>query len=693
MVAPFIRPLQTTGGTFISFSSSVEDISLTFSSSTSKFRFSKFALLNIPNIATPAWADNKIQFAAIDGALIDGLDADNNINLAQSLQNHLLNAEALIISQDTYDRNLRQNVAERTFWKWMKEIGAIRFEAANSMQSTTNASTDPRFVEEAEVLSGSERYNRVVQYLGEISIVNNVQNNVNAYTEVYIHIPTSDGNTPLVLFESVSDVNYAPSMMFQNRPKDPLDTDYLNGRHYYDTNPSGLSITAFYDQDTVGAPTSMFYNASTDEYDIAQNWYDPLVGPNAYFTDATFADPTTDKIQKTYELTTIEYQRSRLDGIQIDFDPTSYKPIVDNPSITVMSQYNRTVDAQQFEFNAILVYYDVYDPNNEEDFATNLYGVLFLENVEQISTEYGIPRFKKFRPNVVTKLNGNSFGFKINLKFDTSSENAGISEAAINDYSTYSLEVFTDAMNVMQQAASILTEKTAELIEIEARLVEVEDLVLNTGNINEINLRLDSLEDNFLSNQALFNNTNDIMTLIHNNSDELNNIINNQTSIQVAYNLNVVKSGSGIFVDRTVPNQITLNNTVQGYTIPQNVSYFGDLSSGGTIVLQKFNNYYRHSVAGAVLQATSDIYVKIDDTNVKWSRGQVLRLVFDDVLDMQSFSVIFQTDAANLKGNGTYGVFVGSATGDDFNLANDRPIFELLCTDEVALTFIVDQIR
>lgn len=693
MVAPFIKPLQTQGGTFVAFSSSAEDLGMTFNNSSTKFKFSRYVLLNIPNIATPAFEDNKIQFDTIDGALLQGLDADNNINLAQSLQNYCLNLESLLISQPTYDRSLKQNVSERVFWKWLKELGALQFKQANSLQSTTNALNNPRFVEKDELLTGPTRYSRVVQYIGDIDIVNSVQNNNNAYSEIYIHVPTGDGNTPLVLFKTLADVNYDTAMIIQNRPVDPLDTEYLIGRHYYDTHPASLSIKAFYDQDTVGSPVSMKFNTSNNLYDIPVDWYDPLTGPNAYFTDTIFTDPTTDKYQKTYGLNTVTFQRSRLDGIQIDFDPANYKPIVDNPSLTTVQQYNGTVDALPFEFNAVLVYYDVYDANDPTVVATNLYGVLFLEDVEQQGTEFGIPRFKKFKPNVVTKLNGNSYGFKINLKFDTSVENAGIAEKAINDYSTFSLEMFVDAMNVIQQTASILNEQTTEIVEIKNKLIEVEDLVLNTSDVNEINLRLDNLEENFLANQALFNNTSDVMALIEKNSDELNQILNGQTSIEVSYNLNAIASGAGITVDRSIPNKVSIINNVQSYTINQTVPYFGDLSAGGTITLQPFSNYYRHSVNGAILTANNDLYVKIDDSSTKWTRGQVLRLVFDDVLDMQAYSIIFQTDKLGTFGNGSYGVFMGSVSGAEFDIASDRPIFDIMCVDEINMVFIIDQLR
>lgn len=692
MVTPFIKPLQVQGGTFYTFSSSAEDLAMTFNSNVNKFKFTKFALLNIPNIATPAFTDNKIQFMAIDGHMIHGLDPDQDINLAESFQNYCLNLEATLVSQDTYNRDAKQNVSERVFFKWLKEMGAMRFVAANSMQSTLNQITNPRYTEEAEVLAGPNRYYRVVQYLGDIEIVNSVQNNTNAYSELYIHIPTSDGNTPLVMFKTLADDNYPEDGAFINEPVDPLDNEILQGRHYYDVHPAGLSINAFFDQDTLTQPQSFFYNTFTSAYDIPQNWYDPKSGPNAYFTDPNFNDVLNDKIRKIYGLSQVDYVRSRLDGIMLDWDPNSYKPVVDNPRISTLMEYNSTVDAQPFEFNAVLVYYDVYDPNNPEDFATNLYGVLFLENVEQISTEYGIPRFAKFKPNVVTKLNGNAYGFKLNIKFDTSVDNVGV-EKAINDYSTFSMELFVDTMNILQSASTILTDQVAEIALLKDKILELESLIINQEQAAELDLRMTDLEETLAANQALLSNSSDIMALINKYIDELNNLVQGRTSLDVSYNLDVIKQGIGLLVDRSVPNQVTLSNTNQAFNIQSTVPYQGDVSTGLTVVLQPFTNYFRHFTNGLTITATGDIYLKIEDKTNRWQRGQTFRLVFEDILDMSTYSILLVTDSENKLGAGAYGVIIGALTGAQFDDAGDKPIFDITCVDPDNYVFIIDQIR
>jgi len=691
-VTPLIKPIAVQGGSFFTFSSSSEDLGLTFQSSGSKFRFTKYVLLNIPNIATPAYRENKIQFGAIDGALLAGLDGDQNVDLAQSFQNYCLNLEAGLTSRPDYDRESKLNVTERVFWKWLKELGALRFVPANSMQSTTNLLTDPRWTEEHDVTTGQVRYDRVVKYIGDIDVVNSVQNNVNAYTEVYVHVPTNDGHTPLVMFKTLADGNYPQDFTLPHEPADPLNTETIFGRNYYDTHPAGLSLTAFFDQDTLNQPQSFFWNAGTSDYDIPQNWYDPKVGPNAYFTDTLFTDNTNDRIKKVYGLNEVIYTRSRLDGIMLDFDPNNYKPVADNPRISTLQEYNSTVDSENFEFNAVLLYYDIYDPNNPQDFATNLYGVLFLEDVEQISTEFGIPRFKKFKPNVVTKLNGNSYGFKINLKFDTSVDNAGV-EKAINDFSSFSMDIFLDSMNIMQQSAQVLNDQVTAFAALEGRVDNLEDLIINLDTYEELDLRITGLEDSYQANQALFNNTNDIVGLINKTNDELNNIINNKTSIEVSYNLDAIKDGEGVSVDRSVPNLVRLSTTVQGYTIPQADPYQADISAGYTVNLQAYNNYFRHYASGLTILATGDIQFLINDTARKWKRGQSFRLAIEDVLDMGPYNLVVKTDAENRFGGGAYGMIVASLSGAEFDLAGDRPVWDIICVDEVNYTFVIDQVR
>lgn len=124
-VTPFIKPLQITGGTFYSFISPSKDVTETiFSDSEKRFNFSKFVLLNIPDIKRPSElnpptinsTENYIQFDTIEGAALHGLSTDVNVNLAESFQNYVLNMEVLNVNRDDYDTSNYRTSSEAIFF-------------------------------------------------------------------------------------------------------------------------------------------------------------------------------------------------------------------------------------------------------------------------------------------------------------------------------------------------------------------------------------------------------------------------------------------------------------------------------------------------------------------------------------------------------------------------------------------------
>ncbi len=723
---PYIRPIAVQGGTFYTFSSASEDLSLTFNNSLKKFAFSKYALLKLPEFGAPVYKENTLQFNAIDSTFLDAAAGDfiltNPNNLSPSLeisfQNYCLNLESTVVSDPNYNPELKQNVSERIFWKWVKELGGIRYRSANTNEvvSSLNQSTtttvngfpysDKRWVEEDTLLSGNgtptPRYDRVVQYIGDIDVVNSVQNSENAYSEVYIHVPTGDGATPYVLFKTVADENYYPDRTFTNLPPDPADTEYLQGRDSASGlyGPNGFPKLAIFDQDVLGNPGVSGASATGS---FSNNWYEPRSEANSYFTDATFFDSSNYILEKYLAASgptgyMVNYKRSNLDGVQIDFEPSSYKAIQNYVGISTIEEWNGTPTTTSFEFNTVLVYYDVYDPNNPTDSKTNLYGILFLNDPEPVSTNAAkLPNFKKFKPDPITKLNGNSYGFKINLKFDTDVESTGV-EQAINDYSSFSLSIFMDAATVLQDAAKNLNDRTLEIMAMQDQIAALTDLIINTDDSTDIKARLDVVEQSLQANQALFDNTQDILSLIEKNSDSINDILQNQTSINMSYNLDLLKDGDGTSVDRTTPNLLRVDVTQQDYNIGDNSLLTINPVAGNTISLQLYTNYIKHKNNGLSITANNDIVIKIDDTTNKWKKGQTLRLVIGDSVDLGNYSLVILTDALGEYPKGTpsgvpYSTVVAGFINSQFQSSSYKPIFDIVCIDEKNLIFEVDQIK
>ncbi len=723
---PYIRPISVQGGTFYTFSSAAEDLTLTFNNSLKKFTFSKYALLKLPEFGSPIYGENALRFNAIDSTFLDAAEGDfiltnpNNLSPSPeiSFQNYCLNLEATVISDPNYNPELKRNVSERIFWKWIKELSGVRYRAANTNevvaslnQSTTTTKdgypySDKRWVEEDTLLTGNgspnPRYERVVQYIGDIDVVNSVQNSENAYSEVYIHVPTGDGGTPYVLFKTVADENYYPDRTWTHLPPDPTDTEYLQGRDSASGlyGPNGLPKLAIFDQDSLGDPGVSGTSATGS---FSNNWYSPRDEANSYFTDPTFFDSTNYTLEKYLAASgptgyTVTYKRSNLDGVQIDFDPSSYKAIQNYVGISTIEEWNGTPTTTSFDFNAVLVYYDVYDPNNPTDSETNLYGILFLNDPEPVSTNAAkLPSFKKFKPDPITKLNGNSYGFKINLKFDTDVESTGV-EQAINDYSSFSLSIFMDAATVLQDAAKNLNDRTLQIAAMQEEIAGLKDLIINTDDSTEIKNRLDVIESSLQANQALFDNTQDILNLIEQNTDTINNILQNQTSVNLSYNLDLLKDGSGTSVDRSVPNILKVNVTQQDYNIGTSSLFTINPVAGNTVPLSIYTNYLKHKNNGVSITANNDIVIRIDDTINKWEKGQVLRFIIGDDIDLGNYSLVILTDALGEypKSNPSgvpYSSVVAGFLNIQFSSSNYKPIFDIVCIDAKNLIFEIDQIR
>ena len=710
-ISPFIRPIQIQGGTFYTFSSSSEDLSFTFNNDGRQFKFSKYALLNIPNIKRPTYGplnqENFIQLDAIPGAF-DYVSDDKTYNLmfAESLQNYALNLETMLTAYETYDANTLQTVSERVFFKWLKEIGALRFREASLTESPLTAGL--RFTEEYS----SEKYNKVVQYIGEIDVVNSVKSTADAFSELYIHVPTKDGATPLILFKSLNDTNYFPGQNLINMPSDPINTELIYGRTQNSLNPAGLISSAFFDSqypyngNGLTEYELLEYNTGTDSY--IDGWWFPYFEANSYWTQpaatsGSFDDPQNDAFKIVKSSRNIEFQRSRLDGISLDFNIQNYFPIASNPAIQSFSDFNSLAETTTFEFNAVLVYYDVANVSTNET-ATNLFGVLFLDNVEDTLDGGGyIPRLKKFKPNRITGLNGNAYGFKINLKFDINTEDAAI-VTAVNEYAPFSMQLFVDALNQLQGAADTLTDESITIEQLRTEVNQLASLIYNGTDLQTLAATVAQIQAQLESSQAALANSDTIMSLIQQNYNEILNIYQNHTSVAMSYNIDVLVQGDGIVLDKSTPNQVIVKNVEQNYTLDNSpivnlLTDFTNTTSAWTkfISLVRFGNYLKLSNTVPV-QSDRDINIYINDSQFRWSTGQTYKIVVDHLypIDMYtngSFDLVVYTDALDKLNTGqTYSQEIARISSSDFFDKNGVPQIEIICLDSTQYLFTFDLI-
>lgn len=703
-VAPLIRTPQVQGGTFYTFSSAAKDLSKTINNTNLRFVFSKYVLLDLPDFNSLPFSDfgsynNYMQFDTIDGCIVNGgLEADRNVDFAQSLQNYALNFESLILNDAEFDTSLKQGVAERVFFKWLKETGAVRFRTATTAEVSPTV-LSPRFVEEDSAATGAVQYQKVVKFIGDIDVINNVEKGGDSYTEVYIYVPTQVGGTPTVLFQTTSDANYQPDMIAQGN------TEYILGRSVDTTHPEGLDIRAYYDVDDQVDWTDPDADWMNDPY--------PQTVVNAYFTQpTTFTDASNDDIKKypaDYNnpsgFSGVAYRRTNLDGIGIDFEANDYAAIVADPNLDTIMQFNGSDQAPNFEFNAVLVYYDLYDVTNPLDKATNLYGILLLDNITLTPEGGYIQRLQKFKPNSLTGENGNSYGFKLNLRIDASSTTVGVN-SIVNEYSTFSTGQFVEAVAELQQSVKFFESQQIKYTELDTRVQALENRAATIPNVQDINGKIQTLETNLQNARMNYGSSTALLDMINKINKELNALVSGNISVNLQYNTDVLYQGPGILLDKSVPNKIKVTNKVQTYALDVPTDLNGNLitpatpldisvsSPGLVYLLEPFANMcrvYTSSGTGNVSSAGGDLKIFIDDSSTPFSKGQTSRIVFPAAIDMAGRNIQFFTDSVNRKGYGNYGITIGNIFASD--LISNRPIFEITCLDSDLYAFAIDILR
>lgn len=679
----FIKPIPNNKGIFYTFKSAEDDIMSTFNHDHKKFRFSKFVLLDIPPMGVPNGIQNKMQFLAVgETPIMEGISAiDYNENLANSFQDYCLNMEALIMSQDSFNISLRRTIAERVFWKWIKESGAIRFRETENTVSDEEKDysvlgEEHRYVEEDEEFSGDPpvtEYTRMVKYVGEIDVILS-RKGTNAYSMIYIYVPTSVGSTPYVMFKCVSDDNYYEDMMVLNEKAAYENIEYLSGRNYDDTHPYNLDVKAYYDLDDGGVDSEV---SAQDPVSYSTGYWFTGTNNDAYYTDVAFEVATNQWIRRTYQGTVVEHLRSQLDGLVIDFNLENYKLANENSLVHTFAQFNEYVGSENFKYNAILIYYDIIDEGDDvtAEPVTNLFGIQFLNQVEAVTYEFEIPQIEKFMPDMTSKTNGNAFAHVINIKFDTSTNTVSV-EKSVNDYTNIGMDLFLDALSNVSALNDAFEENLNFMVNLKNELDSTNNNMLNETSKQELISRIETLEDSYTASQALFDNTTAVMNLIDDLYTKYNDIIDSKT-VEVTYKYN----------KRELNNLIDKNQSFNLAT-----SYTGNLLDNDELVLIPYSNYYKH-VADDKIVLTNDFILYINDKQFNWENGQSFEIVFGTEFDLDGNYFKIYTDFNNVKNTGVGGYEVVSLDEMFFEDSAFMPIIRVMCVDAKSLTFEVDKIR
>ena len=400
-------------------------------------------------------------------------------------------------------------------------------------------------------------YHRLVQYLGEINGVSNVQEANRAYTEVYAHIPDHTGMTPDILFRTNYDANYKPNLVFPILPSQ------------YQTEIMGAEL---FNSPIVSSPQSY---------------------PGSYFgqfdtLDFTYETSTGDTIRRSGDYYGVKGDINNpivtpqtLDGLGIDFDSKHYvKMNIANKKVTNFDQFNamtiNNLPPNDFEFNAILWYYTVEDGSGIS--KTNLYGISFLDNPNNnlVDSEIGIkfPTYKKLVAN--GDQDGSSFAFSLNLNFNIINDNPQdtYNPEAIN--SMFSMNLFNKAMQKLSSTNDSFLNILAEQGIIRDEINSIKGLIYTQTDIGTINAKVKSLEDLIrLYSTRQIATSNSVEVVTSGTSIKLNSIDPNYYRIDQIKSTDLYNSQGIIPMNLSVPKNKNfmihfINNDEVPLTLPNN---------------------------------------------------------------------------------------------------------------------------
>lgn len=651
MASPLVRIPQEQGGTLYAFASAARDLTRAYQNPDINFEFSKFALINLSPAAVPSMGatNNYIQFSNLydaSGAAYDDTTVDNaNVHFAQTFQNYALNFEQLILNDDDFDPVLLKSDAEQIMFKWLYEIGAVKWQPANSQQVSTGFS---RVIEPDDSTQTGAEYSQLVKYVGNIDVSNDKNYQGNTYNEIFINVPSVVGHTPEILFKSgqynTTSTIYNPS-------------DFIEGRANQSHPDSNLNCEALTD---------------SNQGEINFN---PNVEP-------TFG---------------------------IEFDAAKYAKIINNPELSTLFDYSKL--GSDFSFNAILVYYDIYSKSTTANKATNLYGILILDNFkeDQNLNGWNIPSLTKYKPNDVTGLNGNAFALKLNVKFNTSLDNVGV-EKSINDFTTFSMDIFLDTSAALDQATKLLMAANARYDGIAQKVQELETLLLTTTQVGEFGTRLTELETLVVDAKLNYANSSSLLGLIQSTNKRINQLLDGTVPSSVQYNIDVIKQGDGTEIDKSVPGLLTLKNKVYGYDIVDAYNFdvsatsssnwqigseitstnlFNAGTASSIAIWVRFKNYTNriNLYIDNTSLLDSDINIYIDDSITTFKKGHVLKFNFKSSFLPNSKRIKFFTDKNGTNGWKQIGLI------NESDILNSKPYIEIICVDEINKSFEIDILR
>ena len=344
----------------------------------------------------------------------NNFDITNPRELALDIQNYMMNFETVLLNEGSYDFSQPGTVSEKVFWHWMLKHG-LRLEETYSGSGIYR-----------EEHHGAADQNRIIQCFGQVDAGNSLSTEFGMFNETYVSVPTSYGNGPVFFRKSDS---YEDSNFRANTSYPTMDDGgpVIQGRSKTDYSYLG-DVNARYD--------------SGEKY---------------------VTNLHSDGVEVVKDFTTMSYALQKLqggEGVTVkSWDDVNIDQLVQFRNIEG-GVYDMS-NGDEFNFNAILLYYSVYDLDDvyKQPLATNLFGIVFLDGGSG-NGDYVLAPVKKKKSFMGQTGRqayfGNSYSFRVNIKTLSVYDNT---DSRIDDMTTgNSLYVkdFNDVISTLNRAVDMM---------------------------------------------------------------------------------------------------------------------------------------------------------------------------------------------------------------------------------------------
>jgi len=521
------------------------------------------------------------------------------------------------------------------------------------------------------------KYHRLIQVIGDIQAVSQVQTSRHNFTDVTIQIPHHGGKTPTILFEIEDNTNYYPGLEMPILPQEQQ-VEIIGGENTNSPirlNPEDYPGTFFGYFDTEDKTYKCSFG---DKKRYSGDYYGVKLTNNVDLDEPDYIEQLND------------FDSSKIDGLKIDFDKHHYlKMNLPEYLIRNFDEFNSAYfdkAPEDYYFNAILWYYDLDDGSGK--IVTNLFGIEFLNNPSDDDDDCDIDSnlitpYRKLVSN--GEQDGYSYIFDLNLSVNVDNDVVPMSYDATTIHNQFSFDLYQNIL----QSNSKLQESFLTIVSgyssIQEDLYDLRSMVMSDTDIVRMENQIENL--------------NELLSLYSTMQLESSDTIEVETLYTGSYptvRLNMIKTLYENLIDLNISSIFEYNNINSGssYIVPISTKNTTRLNiwnenndfNGETKILLGNDLKYKQNMEIYIAPKMSATQTKLD-IYINFNNGSTIeeKLLISDIdlpVDLNAYNATTpeNSDFANSYYNETNinvlstGFLSGSTT--KLKLTNIAPFFD-----------------